>query len=235
MNVVAVQGLALIQDAGRPGRMHEGVPPGGALVPELLAAANAAVGNPPGAAAIEHYGRVVIGDRAFAPAGRVGYIAVAGGLDAPVVLGGRGALLAAGIGRPLRAGDVLPDRPLGAATELAPGGAIRVVAGPDLDRVDGDAFFDAEYRITPVGDRAGFRLDGPAIPVATALGPSAPMVRGAIQVPPSGQPIVLGPDHPTTGGYPVVAVIVQADFGRFAVRPPGATVRFTRTGPGSSR
>jgi allophanate hydrolase subunit 2 len=52
------------------------------------------------------------------------------------------------------------------------------------------------------------------------------MVAGAIEVPPSGAPIVLGPDHPTTGGYPVLAVILRADLGRFHAVPLGAPVRF---------
>jgi allophanate hydrolase subunit 2 len=54
------------------------------------------------------------------------------------------------------------------------------------------------------------------------------MVAGAIEVPPSGRAIVLGPDHPTTGGYPVLAVIVRADLGRFHQLPLGAPVRFQR-------
>jgi allophanate hydrolase subunit 2 len=54
------------------------------------------------------------------------------------------------------------------------------------------------------------------------------MVAGAIEVPASGSPIVLGPDHPTTGGYPVLAVVLRADLGRFNARPIGAAVRFTR-------
>ena len=57
---------------------------------------------------------------------------------------------------------------------------------------------------------------------------SRPMVRGAIEVPGDGAPIVLGPDHPTTGGYPVLAVIAERDLGSlFAIRL-GGTVRFVR-------
>jgi allophanate hydrolase subunit 2 len=62
--------------------------------------------------------------------------------------------------------------------------------------------------------------------VPPAAGVSAPMVCGAIQLPPSGEPIVLGPDHPTTGGYPVVATIVVADRGRFFALRPGEVVTF---------
>src|SRR5579859_3068732 len=60
LEIARVAGLATIQDAGRPGRMHEGVPPGGALVPELLARANEAAGNAPGAAAIELFGAMTL-------------------------------------------------------------------------------------------------------------------------------------------------------------------------------
>jgi allophanate hydrolase subunit 2 len=242
IRVASVVGLALVQDGGRPGRMHEGVPPGGALDPDGLAAANAAAGNPPDAAAIEHYGPIELDDdgasRRFVPAGRVGYVAIAGGLEAPLVLGGRGALLGAGIGRPLRAGDTFPGHGLAAARLDRAEAPIRVVAGPDLPRLGPDALdvlCGAPFTISRVGDRAGIRLDGPAIDVRVVDGPSAPMVRGAIQVVPTGQTIVLGPDHPTTGGYPVVAVVARADFGRFAALRPGATVRFTRTEPGWSR
>jgi allophanate hydrolase subunit 2 len=263
IRVVAVHGLALVQDAGRPGHMHEGVPPGGALVPELLAAANAAVGNPWRCAAIEHFGRIdldgtgVVGTAAgpvtlpasFMPAARVGYVAVPGGIDVPVVLGGRGTLLGAGIGgRALRAGDELRGGEArgGAPTAGASDGPIRVVPGPDLDRLADDALpvlQGGPFTVSPLGDRVGIRLAGARIGVRVVAGPSAPMVRGAIQVPPSGELIVLGPDHPTTGGYPVVAVVGRADFGRFAALRPGSPVGFTaisaeelrRTAPGWSR
>src|SRR5579884_672456 len=133
LDVASVAGLAAVQDGGRPGRMHEGVPPGGALVPELLARANLAVGNGPTDAAIEVFGALTVAARApvvvatddglarpLAPGepwtvacgrARVRYLAVRGGLDVPLVLGGRGTLLVAGIGghegRPLRRGDAL--------------------------------------------------------------------------------------------------------------------------------
>ncbi|HEY6458522.1 MAG TPA: hypothetical protein VIY73_00175, partial [Polyangiaceae bacterium] len=133
IRVASISGLATVQDAGRRGHMHEGVPIGGALVPELLARANAAAGNPPDTAAIELTGRLAIealvacvvatdagrpealatGATWSAASGkeRVRYVAVRGGLDVPVVLGGRGTLLVASLGgfegRALRSGDVL--------------------------------------------------------------------------------------------------------------------------------
>jgi allophanate hydrolase subunit 2 len=79
--------------------------------------------------------------------------------------------------------------------------------------------------MSPVGDRVGVRLDGPPV-AAPPLDASAPMVRGAIQATPSGQLVVLGPDHPTTGGYPVIAVVRAADVGRLLALRPGAALRF---------
>src|SRR5262249_2495347 len=149
--------------------------------------------------------------------------------DAPVVLGGRGSLLCAGIGAPLRAGDRIGAA---AAPELATrvepqpnGDRIRVIPGPDIDAFAPgaiDRLIAAPYRISSASDRVGTRLIGAAlIPIHTVA--PRPMVLGAIEVPPDGQPIVLGPEHPTTGGYPILAVIAHADLGLlFAVRIGGA-------------
>jgi allophanate hydrolase subunit 2 len=82
--------------------------------------------------------------------------------------------------------------------------------------------------VSPQSDRSGYRLEGPQIPHA---GPgeilSQGMIPGAVQVPPDGQPIVLMRDGPTTGGYPVLAVIPEEELGRFAQYGPGEVVRFT--------
>lgn len=80
-----------------------------------------------------------------------------------------------------------------------------------------------------MSDRIGLRLDGPALarsrPDELA---SEPVVRGSIQVTTSGRPVILGPDHPVTGGYPVVAVVIDADLDVLAQVRPGDTVRFRR-------
>lgn len=111
IQVLAVAGLATVQDAGRPGRMHEGIPSGGALVPELLASANAAVHNPWGEPGVEVFGAITLaaiepvfvavdrGAGRWLQAGepwsvttagaRVRYIAIRGGLDVTPVLGDR--------------------------------------------------------------------------------------------------------------------------------------------------
>ncbi len=264
LEVVAALGLCTVQDAGRPGRMHEGVPPGGALVPEQLARANASVHNAAEEAGVEIVGtlrvlaqaavtvgddagtcvRLAAGDRWEVGCGsaRVRYAAIRGGIAVPAVLGGRGTLVVAHLGglegRPLRRGDRLraaaAPRQLSAA--LPPpgdaGAPIRVVPGPDLDRFEAaalDVLLRGAFRVSPRSDRVGVRLTGPQLPRRGGdAAVSAPMVRGAIQVPSSGEPIVLGPDHPTTGGYPVLATLVRADVGVLMARPVGAAVRFAR-------
>jgi len=257
LTVVRALGLVTIQDLGRPGRMHEAVPPGGALVPDRLIAANRATRNPDDAPAIEVLGQLVIraerelqvatdtaaarvlgaGDEitvASEPR-RVAYLAVRGGIAAPRVLGGRGALLCAGLGGLVRAGQRLATAELASVTPqpqaTEPTGPIRLLAGPDPDHFAPgalDTLVGAEYRILPSSDRVGTRLDGPALPRTAAPEASRPMVIGAIEVPRDGKPIVLGPEHPTTGGYPIVAVVARADLGRlFSIRLGGA-VRFTR-------
>jgi 5-oxoprolinase (ATP-hydrolysing) subunit C len=73
----------------------------------------------------------------------------------------------------------------------------------------------------------GMRLRGPHLPaIGQGLGLSMPMVRGAIQLPGGGQPIVLGPDHPTTGGYPLLGVVIRADLGLLFSLPAGRRIRF---------
>jgi 5-oxoprolinase (ATP-hydrolysing) subunit C len=260
LSVVRALGLVTVQDLGRPGRMHEAVPPGGALVADRLIAANRAVRNPDDAPALEVLGQLTIRtERPLRvatdtlaprelPAGgelvvtseprRVTYLAVRGGLAAPLVLGGRGALLCAGLGGLVRTGqrfdlaglaevDALPPPGLAAA----PDAPIRLIGGPDWGSFLPEALellLSSEYRILPSSDRVGTRLDGPALPRTAAPEVSRPMVLGAIEVPRDGKPIVLGPEHPTTGGYPVIAVVARADLGRlFSIRL-GGTVRFTR-------
>lgn len=259
--VTRAASIATVQDGGRPGRMHEGVPVGGALVPELMARANAAVRNAPATAVIESFDTLTLeahGDVTIASddgeahtlaagasltiacdGARVRYVAVRGGVDVPEVLGGRGTLLVASLGghegRALRRGDRLRvgDAPAVDARLPEPPDLtahVRVVPGPDRARFPDDALellVSSSFVIEARSDRVGIRLSGPPLPrLGSDSGTSAPMVRGAIQVPPSGAPIVLGPDHPTTGGYPVLATVITADFGSLAARPPGARVRF---------
>ena len=259
LRVHTALGLCTVQDLGRPGRMHEAVPPGGALVPERLIAANRLVGNPDDAPAFEilgqltmvaeapvelandsgHLGQPDARNSAIVQSSdrrRVVYLAVRGGVAAPLVLGGRGTLLCAGLGGLIRAGQRfelarLPEVPRTTARMpfLPPPGPIRLIAGPDSAAFRPEALsllLSSEYRILPSSNRVGTRLDGPALPRSDAPEVSRPMVLGAIEVPRDGKPIVLGPEHPTTGGYPIIAVVARADLGRLFSIPLGEPVRF---------
>lgn len=257
-----VMGLCTVQDLGRPGRMHEALAPGGALVPSRLVRANLAVGNRADAAALEVCGQlqiraertlVIATDRELArrldagdsidivsePA-RVTYLAVRGGVDAPLVLGSRATQLSAGIGRPLRRGDGIdaihaPEPsptvelgPLPATAETT--SAIRIRIGPDREAFPPDAlsrFLAQPYRIASSSDRVGTRLRGAPIPRLPGSMPTGPMVLGAIEIPGDGQPIILGPEHPTTGGYPILAVVLHADIDRCFATRLGSPLGFT--------
>jgi biotin-dependent carboxylase-like uncharacterized protein len=107
---------------------------------------------------------------------------------------------------------------------------LRVVAGPREDWFDPaamDRLRAAVYEVTSDSNRSGLRLSGPDLPrVRRDELPSEGMPLGALQVPPSGQPIVFLADHPVTGGYPVIAVVAAADIARAAQLRPGDTIRF---------
>ena len=169
-------------------------------------------------------------------------VAVSGGIDIDPVLGSRSSDLPRGLGPgPLRAGDVLalgaPGRPRGdrapvlPATDdvIAPDAVVlRVVAGPDRPDLL-DHLAQRSWRVGADSNRIGIRLqDEERRDVApgpdTSL-TSRAMVTGAVQVPPDGRPIVLGCDHATTGGFPVVATVVSADHGRLGQCRPGDLVR----------
>jgi len=171
------------------------------------------------------------------------YIALAGGVDVPEVLGSRSTDLVAGFGgldgRGLRTGDVLSlvRRASGSAGSDAETSAassaplvVRVVAGPQDDMFTDDALARLEtatFEVTPLSDRTGCRLSGePLAHRATGEILSDGMVPGCIQVPPDGQPIVMMADGPTTGGYPKIATVVTSDLPTLAQLAPGDRVRF---------
>lgn len=255
--VVRAAGLCTVQDLGRRGHMHEAVPPGGALIRDALVAANRAASNRDDVPAIEVLGQLVVrattevvvatdqdGPRILdeddelaitSGATRCAYLAVRGGVTALEILDGRGTLLSAGLGAPLRVGDEIMVAGTPRVETTVPllrrdDRPIRVIAGPDIDAFDSGALqllCASSYRISPTSDRVGTRLDGPALPRRAAYREqSRPMVIGAIEVPRDGQPIVLGPEHPTTGGYPIIGVVATADLDRFHALRLGATVRF---------
>ncbi|WP_363320505.1 5-oxoprolinase/urea amidolyase family protein [Pseudonocardia sp.] len=173
------------------------------------------------------------------PAGLRTYLAVRGGIDAAAVLGSRSTDVLSGVGpAPLAVGDAVPIGPEPAElprVDVAPvpvptGGVVtlRAVPGPRADWVvDPGALTRTVWTASTRSDRVGMRLDGePLRRRDRGELPSEGMVRGAIQVPPGGEPVLFGADHPVTGGYPVVAVVLDADLDRAGQVRPGQQVRF---------
>jgi 5-oxoprolinase (ATP-hydrolysing) subunit C len=176
--------------------------------------------------------------------GATALIGIAGGLDLPLILGSRSTCLKAGFGgfhgRALRAGDLLPVAHAGAVQDpdlcLPPlpvsTGPFRIVPGPQAEWFDAAQmarFLDEAWTVTPDLDRMGLRLAGRAITFAAGRGPditSDGIAPGTIQVPGSGQPIILLADAQTTGGYPKIATIIGADLPRLARAMPGDSLRF---------
>jgi biotin-dependent carboxylase-like uncharacterized protein len=175
-----------------------------------------------------------------ARAGLRGYLAVGGGIAVEPVLGSRSTDTLSGLGPPvLRDGDVLPvgapagpPAPVDLAPYPAPAGEVtlRVHPGPRRDWFTGgavEALLTAAYTVSPTSNRVGARLTGPPLDrsVDGEL-PSEGLVLGAVQVPTGGEPLVFLADHPTTGGYPVIAVVDPADVPLLAQARPGTAVRF---------
>ena len=172
--------------------------------------------------------------------------AVAGGIEVPTALGSRSTDTLAGLGpAPLTAGDLLPvgRRLASPAAGLPTGGAgpstgtagagdvveIPVLPPPRPEVLGPDAWAQlcrTEWTVSAQCDRVAVRLDGPAIEAPEASAPSEGLVRGAIQLPPSGRPLVFGPDHPLTGGYPVVGVATSTGLSVLAQVVPGVRARF---------
>jgi biotin-dependent carboxylase-like uncharacterized protein len=167
------------------------------------------------------------------------YLAVRGGIDVTPVLGSRSYDVMSAIGPPpLQAGDVLP---VGAHTapypevDQAPVATIAhnlldvlVAPGPRDDWfTDADALVHSVWVASDRSDRVGMRLVGRPLQYRwpDRQLPSEGATRGAIQVPPNGLPVILGPDHPVTGGYPVVGVVTDEDIDKVAQIRPGQTVR----------
>jgi len=167
------------------------------------------------------------------------YLAVRGGICVTPVLGSRSYDVMSAIGpSPLQAGDRLPigehtaDYPeldqapvaaiTGAAVELL------VVPGPRDDWfADPDALVHTDWVASDHSDRVGMRLVGHPLQYRhpDRQLPSEGATRGAIQVPPNGLPVILGPDHPITGGYPVAGVVIDEDIDKLAQVRPGQQVR----------
>lgn len=276
--VVRAGALTTVQDQGRPGHAHLGVPRSGALDPAASRLANRLVGNPPDAAVLETTlngcsvrprcavtvavvgapcpvtvdGRPVAwGAPVRVPAGALldvkaavsgvrCYVAFSGGVAVDPVLASRSTDLLSGLGPPpLTDGAVIP---LGRATALharvdtVPHTAppreliLRVTPGPRADWFTPASLrtlTTRAYRVSSASNRIGLRTEGPRLErTFTDELPSEGMVLGAVQVPPDGMPVVFLADHPTTGGYPVIAVVREADLPGAAQAVPGTPIRF---------
>lgn len=176
------------------------------------------------------------------------YLAVDGGMDVPLFLDSRSTYLTGDFGglegRALRRGDRLPLGPGALQPSMRAGRAwpaserppytsaptLRVVLGPQDDHFTQaglETFLSTVYELTPESNRMGARLKGPPIQHRDTTGiVSDGVVIGSVQVPASGQPIVMLADHQTTGGYPKIATVIQADLPLLAQIVPGDYVRF---------
>lgn len=171
-------------------------------------------------------------------------LAVRGGIAVPELFGSRSTSVLSRMGpfdgRPLAAGDVLPvgeerrfDTAVASAYPMAMprGGArLRVMAGPHdamFPPVALETFFSSRYTVTPSSNRMGYRLQGPVLGhsgAADILSDATP--QGSVQVPASGQPILLMADRQTTGGYPKIATVISADLPLAGQLAPGDWVEF---------
>ena len=176
----------------------------------------------------------------MARGGSFSYLAIEGAIQGEPMFGSLAVNARAGLGspypRPLQAGDVLNVAAAGPGAErridlpAAAVGPIRVVPGPQNDEFSDEMlglFLDSEWKISATSDRMGYRLEGPVIKHLHGHNiVSDGTVNGSIQVPGNGQPIVLMSDRGTSGGYPKIATVISADFGRFAQIPAGTAFHF---------
>ena len=180
------------------------------------------------------FGRRIAGARAT--------LAVRGGIDLPPVLGSRSTSLISRMGpfggRALVAGDVTPvgrmhapgaDRGATHPLPLPRGGVrVRAMRGPHDSMFSPEAvgiFFASRFIVTSQSNRMGYRLDGPPLPAAgEILSDATPL--GSVQVPKSGQPILLMADRQTTGGYPKIATVISADVPLAGQLAPGDWIQF---------
>jgi len=271
--------MTTVQDGGRWGHQHEGVPVSGAMDLEALRQANAAIGHPRAAAALEatlsglelrmdHAGAVAIAgadlgatldgrpvplhERTSWDAGALlrltgrvrgarAYIAFDGAIDVAPSLGSRATDMTSGLGgRRLRAGDRLAlgppvvgsirRRPAQVSPVPSGGARVRVLPGPHDEWFSPDALAllqRTRFELTPESNRMGYRLHGPQpVPRDPREMISDATCAGGLQVPPSGQPILLMADRQVTGGYPIIATVITADLPMAGQLAPGDWIEF---------
>ncbi|MBB5020360.1 biotin-dependent carboxylase-like uncharacterized protein [Chitinivorax tropicus] len=171
------------------------------------------------------------------------YLAVDGGIDVPQVLGARATDLRARfggfVGRALQAGDRLPQGPAIAHLDRCGAWArpwspvVRALPGPEYAAFRAEAqqrFWQTSWLVSPQSDRMGYRLSGPALLLTEHREMlSHAVLPGVVQVPPNGQPIVLLADAQTTGGFPRIASVIEADLWKIAQARPGQRLHFVET------
>ena len=277
IEIVETGVLTTLQDSGRTGVAHLGVPKAGPADRDSMRLANLTAGNTEECGVLEttlsgptlrFFDRahaVVVGatwelngramepgaveeipaagwSRSVLPSELHAYLGVAGGLDGPELFGSCSSDLLSGLGPgPLQGGDTLgigePGHPRVVGPLMRSSRVVRLVAGPQLV---GDELLEEltamTFKVSQDSNRIGVRLVGAgpltindperALAGETARHTSYGMVPGALQIPPSGEPVVLLCDHATMGGYPVVATVITADIGVVAQRRPGESVQF---------
>lgn len=179
------------------------------------------------------------------------YVAVAGGIDVPELLGSRSTYALGSLGglegRALAAGDSLPVGSAGRASAAAVPADLRPSFGMELEirvvmglydhLLADDTFTQSTWTLTPVADRVGFRYKGPKLPLVEREQPfgagsdpsnivDAPYPIGSIQIPGGVEPIVLHRDAVSGGGYAMIATVISADMDAVAQSAPGAKTRF---------
>ena len=234
LRIVESLGPVSARSAARPGRRKYGVPPGGALDEISLAFANALVGLASDSLGLEVFGRVTVEAEADLTVAAVGAFSTCGrwGLRA----GGRAEFMVEPPGAcgyiawsPGWGRSVKIERP-----EHVSQTTLRVVRGPQFSQAEFSLFCEGSYTVSRVLDRRGVRLEEPLALIHPEI-TSEPSVVGAVQIPPGGSPIILGPDGPTLGGYPKIAVIIRADLPRLGQLCPGTKVYFERVSVDDAR
>jgi len=174
-----------------------------------------------------------------------GYVAIEGGVCEPEVFGSASAYPRAGIGRNLKALEILNAGTRRTKTGSSwPGGhlapwdevrdfsripAIRVWPGPQFDAFEPTAWstlLATAWTVSPSSDRSGYRLCGATLPSPPQSMRSEPVIVGSIQIPPGGEPIVTMRDGPTVGGYPKIAIVDDASLDWLAQAAPGMVFQF---------
>ncbi len=266
LRIVQLGFATTIQDQGRTGWAHLGVPTAGPVDRRTHDLVNRLVGNVPSAATIETMGALIVealrplvvasstdasrhtlsvGDRLRidAPHGAVwAYLSVRGGVEVDAVLGSRSHDTLGHVGPPPLSNGSSIDAGADPGSELladhAPqrqpaAGALRIFDGPQHDWFIGGSHLLVQrtWRVTNELSRVGVRLETGDFARSTRSHlqmSSIGLVEGAIQITPAGEPIVMLANHPTTGGYPVIAVVDPDDLATLVQQRPGTAVAFRR-------